>query len=104
MGRLSPSAAALARAAEILDPEGRKGRYKIADVCDVGYGAVTQWFRVRIPPEHCRAIEAAVDQKRSEMAAAGLEVPERVTRYNLRPDVFGEPPEGEMAAEQAVAG
>ena len=43
-------------------------------------GAVTQWVQGRrpIPPERCRAIEAAT---------GGV-----VTRYELRPDVFGAAP------------
>ena len=41
---------------------------------------VSYWVSVgRVPAEHCRAIEAATDG--------------RVTRYQLRPDVFGEAPE-----------
>lgn len=41
-------------------------------------GAVHQWTAPgrKVPPEHCIAIERATDGK--------------VTRYELRPDVFGE--------------
>jgi DNA-binding transcriptional regulator YdaS (Cro superfamily) len=46
---------------------------RIADICGVTIQAVRGWKR--IPSEHCR---------RLEVAAGGA-----VTRYEMRPDVFG---------------
>lgn len=46
---------------------------------------VWNWLRSgRAPAEHCRAIEEAVEG--------------RVTRYQLRPDVFGTRPEAKVSA------
>lgn len=41
-------------------------------------GHLYHWLRAKVPAEHCAAIEQATDGK--------------VTRYDLRPDVFGHPP------------
>lgn len=48
----------------------------IAAICGVTREAVRNWKR--IPPNHCIAIETATGGK--------------VTRYDLRPDVFGPAP------------
>lgn len=49
-----------------------------AKALGVSYQAVQKWRRQQPPPERCLAIEAAT---------AGA-----VTRYELRPDVFGAAP------------
>ena len=50
----------------------------VAAVCGVTPGAVSQWkTRGRAPVQHCLALELATEG--------------RVTRYQLRPDIFGEP-------------
>lgn len=58
---------------------------------------VTRWIKTgRVPAKHCQAIEQAVEQAlalRSEMLPELLPV----TRYQLRPDVFG--PEPSAVAE-----
>lgn len=68
------------RATEILGPLST-----IADLCGVTSSAVQQWGlpNRRVPAEHCVKIEQATGGK--------------VTRYELRPDVFGEPPTQEVA-------
>lgn len=50
----------------------------LALILGITKGAVSQWKNEarRVPSEHCRPIEAAVN---------GL-----VTRFDLRPDIFGE--------------
>jgi DNA-binding transcriptional regulator YdaS (Cro superfamily) len=60
----------------------------IARVCSVTREAARKWER--IPPEHCRAIEAATGGK--------------VTVHDLRPDIFGPPPSAPATppAEQAA--
>jgi DNA-binding transcriptional regulator YdaS (Cro superfamily) len=46
---------------------------------------VWKWLRRGFPPgEYCRSIEAATDG--------------RVSRYILRPDIYGEPPQDSAAA------
>lgn len=55
----------------------RFGSYAaIAAVCGVSREAVRRWKR--IPAEHCRSLEEATDGD--------------LTRYELRPDVFGSAP------------
>lgn len=49
---------------------------KIAEICGVTIQAVRCWSRV--PAEHCRRLEYATEGK--------------VTRYEMRPDVFGPGP------------
>ena len=50
----------------------------VAAACGVTPGAVSQWkTKGRPPVQHCITLE---------MATAG-----RITRYQLRPDIFGEP-------------
>jgi DNA-binding transcriptional regulator YdaS (Cro superfamily) len=66
---------ALETAVKILD-----GQSAFARACggDVKQQHVHYWLKVgKIPAEHCLAIERATKRK--------------VTRYDLRPDVFGEP-------------
>lgn len=56
---------------------GEGGQVILAKHCGVTPQAVNQWVRKnRVPPEHVRSIEAATG----------------VSRYDLRPDVFGPPP------------
>ena len=50
---------------------------KIAEICGVTIQAVRCWSR--IPAEHCRRLERATNCK--------------VTRYQMRPDVFGPGPD-----------
>lgn len=54
--------------------------------------AVTQWVRGRrpVPPERCRAIEDATGGA--------------VTRYDLRPDIFGPPPTNEAQPKEVANG
>lgn len=48
----------------------------IAAACGVHFSAVSHWLRRnRVPAEHCRAIETFTGGA--------------VTRYDLRPDIFG---------------
>lgn len=71
---LTPQMAALQRAVEHFG-----SRTALARALGVTLMAITQWFkRGRVPPERCIAIETACDGK--------------VTRHELRPDVFGPPP------------
>lgn len=49
---------------------------KLARLLDVTSMTVTQWKRRGVPAERCMAIERAVNGA--------------VTRYDLRPDVFGD--------------
>lgn len=57
---------------------------KLAGLVGVVPMTVTQWRRRgQVPAERCRAIEAATNGE--------------VTRYQLRPDVFGEAPDREVA-------
>lgn len=53
------------------------GQAALSKKINVHASFISQWVTGRrpIPAEHCRAIEAAVDGQ--------------VTRYDLRPDVFG---------------
>ena len=55
--------------------------------CTLSQQGVSKWLEV--PPEHCRAIEEIT---RGE-----------VTRYDLRPDVFGEAPGCECSETQEAA-
>ncbi len=67
--------------------EAAGGQTALAKSLGVTQGLVWQWVRgrLRIPAERCAAIEAAVGGA--------------VSRYELRPDVFGQPPakKGEAA-------
>ena len=64
---------ALQRAIEHLGTQAELARcLKVSDM------AVSQWKKRGVPPERCRDIEAATDGT--------------VTRYELRPDIFGDPP------------
>lgn len=57
----------------------------VADLCGITVQAVYKWENAgRIPAEHCRAIEESTNGQ--------------VTRYDLRPDVFGENPNHIKAA------
>lgn len=76
-----PKQSAFARAVEIL---GGQTATALAIGGTVRQQSVSFWLVKKdgqIPPEHCIAIERAT-------AAAG----ECVTRYELRPDVFGDSP------------
>jgi DNA-binding transcriptional regulator YdaS (Cro superfamily) len=58
------------------------GVSKLASLIGVRQNAVSNWrTRGQVPAEHCLSIEQAVEGK--------------VTRYELRPDVFGAPPDNE---------
>jgi DNA-binding transcriptional regulator YdaS (Cro superfamily) len=51
---------------------------RAAEICGVTPGAVSQWVtKGRVPVAHCLTLESATEG--------------RVTRYQLRPDIFGEP-------------
>ena len=54
------------------------GLAELARRCGVSYQAVRKWERGRVPAERCLDIEKATDG--------------RVTRYDLRPELFGPPP------------
>lgn len=56
-------------------------RAALARIAGVSKQAAYKWRA--IPPEHCRKIEAALDA--------------RLTRYEMRPDIFGEQPDVEAA-------
>ncbi|MFS1525345.1 transcriptional regulator [Microbulbifer sp. 2304DJ12-6] len=66
---------------------------KIADMLKIPPACVSQWYRGarKVPPRHCRRIEQATN---------GV-----VTRYDLRPDIFGPVPEeqGSVAASVLTA-
>jgi len=52
---------------------------KLAEACGLTTGmAISQWKRRGIPARHCRTIERLL---------AGTDKP--LTRYDLRPDIFG---------------
>ena len=54
---------------------------QMAEICGVTRQAVYKWVKAGRPPAHqCRTIEAATGAL--------------VTRYQLRPDIFGEPLNG----------
>jgi DNA-binding transcriptional regulator YdaS (Cro superfamily) len=80
---------ALERAVKICEGQSELAR-RIGG--DVKQAHVWNWLNKSngvVPAEHCRAIELATDG--------------RVTRYQLRPDVFGDGPEHQVSAQQ-VAG
>lgn len=54
-----------------------KTKARIADICEVKPPALNNWSRV--PAEYVRRLEAACDGS--------------VTRYEMRPDVFGHSPD-----------
>lgn len=56
---------------------------ELARKLDVSDMAVSQWKKRGVPPERCRDIEAATGGA--------------VTRYELRPDIFGPAPKGVAA-------
>jgi DNA-binding transcriptional regulator YdaS (Cro superfamily) len=63
------------------------GVSKLASLIGVRQNVISNWrTRGQVPAEHCLSIEQAVHGQ--------------VTRYELRPDVFGDPPQ---AANEAVA-
>jgi len=62
-----------------------KTKREIAKICTITPPALNSWKRV--PSEHCIALETACDGA--------------VTRYEMRPDVFGPVPDSETA--QSVA-
>lgn len=70
---------AIERAAEQLG-----GQSKLAESLGVTPMAVTLWKQRGVPPERCIPIE---------QATGGA-----VTRYDLRPDIFGAAPQSEQAA------
>lgn len=75
-----PSETAIQRAARVAG-----GQSALARALEVTPQAVQQWCVAgAAPPERCIAIETAVDGA--------------VTRYDLRPDVFGEAPLDRAAA------
>lgn len=64
---------ALARAIRIVGTQ-----QQLADVLGIKSPSITEWHKRKVPVERCAAIEQATDGA--------------VTRQELRPDVFGEPP------------
>ncbi len=66
--------------------EASGGQTKLAEAIGVSQQVVWQWVNGRrpVPPKRCLAIEAATDKV--------------VTRYDLRPDIFGPPPATEQVA------
>lgn len=56
-----------------------KGPSRLARACGVTPQAVAKWLKNKVPGERCLAVE---------MATHG-----RVTRYELRPDIFGVEPD-----------
>lgn len=76
---------AIARAVAIIGSQ-----TELAEILGVTPGLVWQWINGRrvVDSKHCLAIERAVDK-----ISAGA-----VTRYDLRPDVFGEKPAAESKA------
>ena len=77
---------AINRAVEILGAQNA-----LADAVGVSKAFVNQWIKGErpVPPERCRAIEAATDGK--------------VTRYDLRPDIFGAAPPASNSDQQEAA-
>lgn len=64
----------------IKDAISRMGtQRKLAELLDIPPACVSQWVNGyrRVPAQHCVPIEKATDGA--------------VTRYDLRPDIFGEP-------------
>lgn len=70
---------AIKRAVEIMGAQNR-----LADAVGVSKAFVNQWMKGDrpVPAERCRAIESATNGA--------------VTRYELRPDVFGEAPDSDQ--------
>lgn len=60
------------------------GLGRLADSLKVTYQAVQKWRKKGVPAERCRDVEAVTGGA--------------VTRYELRPDVFGPPPAGKREA------
>lgn len=59
------------------------GLGQLATDCGVSYQAIQKWIRKkRVPAERARAIESATQG--------------RVTRYQLRPDIFGSAPSSDL--------
>lgn len=64
--------------------ENEISQQQFADLVGVTQGRVSQWLGGdRVPAERCAEIEAATNGQ--------------VTRYELRPDVFGEAPKSQVA-------
>jgi DNA-binding transcriptional regulator YdaS (Cro superfamily) len=56
------------------------GQTALAKALGIKQSAISNWInRGQVPPDRCLAVEVSTRGK--------------VTRYDLRPDVFGEPPE-----------
>lgn len=66
-------------------PNSVEARKAIAEACDLTEPAVRHWCNGTrsVPARRCLAIEEATGGK--------------VTRYDLRPDIFGTPPKGVAA-------
>lgn len=60
------------------------GQQKFAAALDVKYQAIQKWRRNSVPADRCLAIESITGGE--------------VTRYDLRPDVFGTAPIADKAA------
>ena len=74
---LISSGEALDRAIDVLN-----GQTNLATSCGKKQGHVSYWIeKGRIPSEHCIAVELATTS-----------IGKPVTRYELRPDVFGDQP------------
>lgn len=52
------------------------GQSKLADAVGISPMAVNKWIKNRVPAERCAAVEKATEGK--------------VTRQQLRPDIFGD--------------
>lgn len=60
-------------------PSRMDGYRALAKASGCAWQSIQKWLIAgRVPPERCRAIEAATGNQ--------------VTRYDMRPDVFGSPP------------
>jgi DNA-binding transcriptional regulator YdaS (Cro superfamily) len=65
------------------------GMKKVAAKCNVSVQAVAKWIAAdRVPAERCLAVEELCGRK--------------VTRYELRPDVFGPAPECQCKEQEAA--
>ena len=71
-------------------PSRMEGYRALAQASGCAWQSIQKWlFAGRVPPERCLAIEKATGGK--------------VTRYELRPDVFGDPPARQRSAKRQVA-
>lgn len=57
-------------------------------VMGVSRTAVQLWLETGIPPRRVLQLEAAMDEKRKEYQSMAMK---RITRHELRPDIYPEP-------------